>query len=239
LNKPTSNASKLANEAPSSKDAGLSSEALNAETAPDEISDAELVVQAQGGDPRAFEALVTRYRGKIYAMIYNMIHNDADAWDLAQDTFLKAWKALPKFEARSGFYTWIYRITHNVTYDWLRKKNITSGAVEFDDAVMGHAIDPGSSTTPNVAGAPDENMERSELGQRIREAIEQLSPDHRSVILLKEVEGLKYQEIADSLEITIGTVMSRIFYARKKLQALLADLYDPDALEEEGKPDES
>ena len=157
-------------------------------------------------------------------MIFNMIHNDADAWDLAQDTFVKAWKALPRFEGRASFYTWLYRITHNVTYDWLRKKKITSGGAEFDDAIGHEGIDAASRTTPTTADAPDVGMERAELGARIREAIEQLSPDHRAVILLKEVEGLKYQEIADSLECSIGTVMSRLFYARKKLQVLLADL---------------
>jgi len=219
----------VAENAPASKGAGHASEAQDAGDVVGEVPDAELVVQAQGGDSRAFDALVTRYRGKIYAMIFNMIHNDADAWDLAQDAFLKAWKALPKFEARAGFYTWLYRITHNVTYDWLRKKKITSGAAEFDDSIRGQDIEPGSRTTPKVASAPDQSLDRVELGGRIRDAIEQLSPDHQAVILLKEVEGLKYQEIADTLECTIGTVMSRLFYARKKLQVLLADVRDLDS----------
>lgn len=194
----------------------------------EEIPDAVLVKKAQEGDPRAFEALVNRYRGKVYAMIYNMIHNDADAWDLAQDTFLKAWKALPRFEARATFYTWIYRITHNVTYDWLRKKKITTGGVEFDETIQFQGIEAASRTTPAASDAPDIGMARNELGESIRAAIEQLSPDHRAVILLKEVEGLKYQEIADSLGCTTGTVMSRLFYARKKLQLLLADVYAGD-----------
>lgn len=159
-------------------------------------------------------------------MIYNMVHNDADAWDLAQDTFIKAWKALPRFESRASFYTWIYRITHNVTYDWLRKRKITAGGTEFDDSVRIQGIDAASRTTPATADAPDVGIERAELGVRIRAAIEQLSPEHRAVILLKEVEGLKYQEIADSLDCSVGTVMSRLFYARKKLQGLLADVYN-------------
>ena len=202
-----------------------SSKASDDEDAAGEVPDGDLVRQAQEGDPQAFETLVNRYRGKVYAMIYNMIHNDADAWDLAQDTFLKAWKALPRFEARSSFYTWLYRITHNVTYDWLRKKKITTGGVEFDDSIRFQGIEAASRTTPNAQDAPDVGMERSELGDQIRGAIEQLSPDHRAVILLKEVEGLRYQEIADSLECSVGTVMSRLFYARKKLQLLLADVY--------------
>ena len=191
--------------------------------AEDGPSDADLVAMSQNGDSTAFDTLVTRYRGKVYAMIVNMIHNDAEAWDLAQDTFIKAWKALPKFEARSNFYTWLYRITHNVTYDWLRKKKIQSGT-EFNDAIKLDAVEPGSLTTPNSTAQPDEQLEKSEIRKRIEEAIKQLSPEHQEVILLKEVQGCRYQEIADILDCSIGTVMSRLFYARKKLQTLLKDL---------------
>ncbi len=191
---------------------------------PDEgPADAELVALSQKGDTGAFDILVTRYRGKVYAMIVNMIHNDADAWDLAQDAFLKAWKALPRFEARSNFYTWLYRITHNVTYDWMRKKKIQAGT-EFDDSIRTDRVEPGSPTAPKQIFQPDENVQKSEVRKRIEEAIEELSPEHRAVILLKEVEGCRYQEIADILEISIGTVMSRIYYARQKLQTLLKDL---------------
>jgi RNA polymerase sigma-70 factor (ECF subfamily) len=186
-------------------------------------SDAELVRRSQEGDMQAFDELVTRYRGKVYAMIVNIIHNQTEAWDLAQDTFLKAWKALPKFEARSNFYTWLYRITHNVTYDWLRKKKIQSGT-EFDENISAAHIESAAPTAPKNVGRPDDNLEKSEIRLRIEEAIEQLSPDHRDVILLKEIQGCRYQEIADILGLSIGTVMSRLFYARKKLQTLLEDL---------------
>lgn len=186
-------------------------------------ADAVLVQRCQAGDSRAFEPLVNRYRGKIYAMIVNMIGNDADAWDLAQEVFLKAWRALPKFEARSSFYTWIYRITHNVTYDWLRKKKISAG-MEFDDSLATPDIAAGAQTVPHQEGRPDANLANRELGQRIQAGLQQLSPEHRAIILLKEIDGLSYQEIADSLGITLGTVMSRLFYARKKLQSLLQDI---------------
>jgi RNA polymerase sigma-70 factor (ECF subfamily) len=155
-------------------------------------------------------------------MIVNMIRNDADSWDLAQDVFVKAWKALPKFEARSSFYTWLYRITHNVTYDWMRKKKITAGT-EFDDQVALHA-EPGAHTAPHAHLQPDESVQGDELKARIDAAIQELSADHRQAILLKEIEGLSYQEIADVMECSIGTVMSRLYYARKKLQEKLKDL---------------
>jgi len=185
-------------------------------------SDQSLVLLAQKGDNNAFDQLVTHYRGKVYAMIYNMIRNDADAWDLAQDVFVKAWKALPKFEARSAFYTWLYRITHNVTYDWMRKKKITAGT-EFDDQVALDAV-PGSPTSPREVQQPDQSAAGGEIKTQIDAAIQELSGDHRQAILLKEVEGLSYQEIADVMECSIGTVMSRLFYARKKLQEKLKDL---------------
>jgi RNA polymerase sigma-70 factor (ECF subfamily) len=154
-------------------------------------------------------------------MILNMIHNDADAWDLSQDVFVKVWKALPKFEARSAFYTWLYRITHNVTYDWIRKrKRVVSG--EFEDVLIEQA-EPGALTTPKSADLPDVAMERSELRGRIARAIESLSDDHREVILRKEIDGLSYQEIAEVAGCSVGTVMSRLFYARKKLQAILEE----------------
>lgn len=190
---------------------------------PLEPEDSVLVLRCQSGDHRAFEPLVTRYRGKIYAMIMNMTGSDADAWDLAQEVFLKAWRALPKFEARSSFYTWIYRITHNVTYDWLRKKKIQPG-MEFDDTLATPDIAAGAMTVPHADRSPDTNLANSELGKTIQIALDQLSPEHRSIILLKEVDGLSYQEIADTLAITLGTVMSRLFYARKKLQTLLQEI---------------
>jgi RNA polymerase sigma-70 factor (ECF subfamily) len=191
--------------------------------ADDGPSDTELVARSQGGDTAAFDLLVTRYRGKVYAMIVNMIHNDAEAWDLAQDAFIKAWKALPKFENRSNFFTWLYRITHNVTYDWMRKKKI-HGSAEFDDSIRPGDVEPGSLTTPNTEARPDDNLAQSETRSRIEAAIDELSEDHREVILLKEIQGCRYQEIADILDLSIGTVMSRLFYARKKLQTLLEDL---------------
>ncbi len=184
--------------------------------------DQALVILCQGGDSTAFDQLVTHYRGKVYAMIVNMIRNDAEAWDLAQDVFVKAWKALPKFEARSSFYTWLYRITHNVTYDWMRKKKISAGT-EFDDQIALDA-EPGAHTAPRSALQPDESVQGGEIKAQIDAAIQELSADHRQAILLKEIEGFSYQEIADTAGCSIGTVMSRLFYARKKLQEKLKDL---------------
>lgn len=191
-----------------------------------DVADPDLVKRCQAGDSEAFDELVARYRTRIFAMIYNMVHNEQDAWDLSQDSFVKAWKSIKRFHGRSSFYTWIYRIVMNVTIDWLRKKQIKGAGLEFDDAIQLKEVNPASKTLPKAEPLPYERMERTEIRARINNAIEQLSPDHRAVILMKETEGMQYHEIAESLGCSIGTVMSRLFYARKKLQNLLKDVYE-------------
>ena len=190
--------------------------------ASERVRDAELVKRCQAGDYSAFDELINLYRGKVYAMIYNMIRNDADSWDLSQDVFIKAWKALPKFEGRSAFFTWLYRIAHNVTYDWSRKKKISSSG-EFEDYMVDQ-VDPGGLTNPKGVDSPDSELEREEVRGKITKAIDSLSTDHKEVVLLKEVEGMSYQEIADSVGCSTGTGMSRLFYARKKLKEILGDI---------------
>ncbi|HEV8417561.1 MAG TPA: sigma-70 family RNA polymerase sigma factor [Candidatus Udaeobacter sp.] len=191
-----------------------------------DVSELDLVKRCQAGDTEAFDELVTRYRTRVFSMIYNMVHSEQDAWDLAQDSFLKAWKSIGRFRGQSSFYTWIYRIVMNVTIDWLRKKKIKGGDAEFDDAIQLREIDPASKTVPKTEALPHQLMERDEIRARIDNAIAQLSPEHRAVILMKEIDDMQYHEIAETLGCSIGTVMSRLFYARKKLQNLLRDVYE-------------
>jgi RNA polymerase sigma-70 factor (ECF subfamily) len=155
-----------------------------------------------------------------------MVHSEQDAWDLAQDSFLKAWKSIGRFRGQSSFYTWIYRIVMNVTIDWLRKKQVKGGGAEFDDTIQLTQIDPASKTVPKTEALPHKAMERDEIRARIEKAIAQLSTEHRAVILMKEIDDMQYHEIAEALGCSIGTVMSRLFYARKKLQNLLRDVYE-------------
>jgi RNA polymerase sigma-70 factor (ECF subfamily) len=188
-----------------------------------EPTDADLVRRSQDGDYRAFDDLVTKHRGRVYAMIQNMVKNEADAWDLSQEVFVKVWKALPKYEARARFSTWMYRITHNVVYDWMRKRKIESAGELDDNILTRERIATGARATPARNARPDEALVNEELRKRIENALEQISPEHREVILLREVQGLEYKEIADAMDCSIGTVMSRLFYARKKLQTLLTN----------------
>ncbi|MFL6538171.1 MAG: RNA polymerase sigma factor [Chthoniobacterales bacterium] len=182
--------------------------------------------RCQNGDAEAFDELVSRYRTRVFGMIYNMVHNEQDAWDLAQDSFLKAWKSIGRFRGQSSFYTWIYRIVTNVTIDWLRKKQVKGSGAEFNDELQVRGVDPAARTVPKAEAAPHERMEHKEIRARIDAAIQQLSPEHRAVILMKEMEDMQYHEIAETLGCSIGTVMSRLFYARKKLQNLLRDVYE-------------
>ena len=191
---------------------------------PDE--DFRLVALAQQGDMTSYDALVTRHRGRIFAMIRNMIHQEADAWDLSQEVFIKAWNALPRFEAKARFSTWLYRIAHNVVYDWTRKRKIESAGELNDEIFERERIDSGSFTTPSGGESPDTTMAHGELRMKIQTALNKLSAEHREVVILKDVQGLSYKEIAEAMESTLGTVMSRLFYARQKLQALLKDEYE-------------
>ncbi len=192
----------------------------------DPDDDFQLVALAQKGDMQSYDVLVTRHRGRIYAMIRNMIHQDADAWDLSQDVFIKAWQALPRFESKAKFSTWLYRIAHNTVYDFTRKRKIESVGELNDEIFQRDRIDPASITTPSGGESPDESMAQGELRMKIQEALDKLSAEHREVVVLKDVQGLSYKEIAEVMESTLGTVMSRLFYARQKLQALLKNEYE-------------
>ena len=174
----------------------------------------------------SFQELVSRYHQKVYMVILGLLHNRDDALEVAQETFFRAYRKIGSFEGGSSFYTWIYRIVMNVTIDWLRKKQIKGGGGEFDDAIQLKEVEPASKTVPKSEALPHEMMERSEIRARIEKAIAQLSPEQRAVILMKQIEEMQYHEIAEALGCSIGTVMSRLFYARKKLQNLLRDVYE-------------
>lgn len=192
----------------------------------DPNDDFRLVARAQQGDLGAYDLLVTRHRGRIFAMIRNMIHQEADAWDLSQEVFIKAWNALPRFEAKARFSTWLYRIAHNVVYDWTRKRKLDSVGELNDEIFERERIDSSSFTTPSGGDSPDQTMAQGELRVKIEIALGKLSPEHREAVILKDVQGLSYKDIADVMECSLGTVMSRLYYARQKLQTMLKDEYE-------------
>jgi RNA polymerase sigma-70 factor (ECF subfamily) len=193
---------------------------------PGEIpADIDLVARSREGDTAAFNELITRHRQRCFAMIFQMVRNEDDAWDLAQDGFVRAWRSLSSFRGQSSFFTWLYRIMTNVSLDWLRKKRIEGGQ-EFDDTVGLRRIEPGAPTAPKRESEPAERLVDAEIRKRIDAAIARLSEEHRAVIVMRELDGMEYQEIADAIGCSIGTVMSRLFYARRKLQDMLRDIYE-------------
>jgi RNA polymerase sigma-70 factor, ECF subfamily len=173
--------------------------------------DFDLIRRSQSGDTEAFGALVIKYQTRLFTMICCMLGDENDAWDLAQEGFLKAWRSIQRFESRSSFYTWLHRISLNLALDFLRRRGRRS-EVELDD------------TLPSFLPSPRANYERAEIREGINAALAQLSPEHRAIIVLRELEEMTYLEIAEVLDLSQGTVMSRLFYARKRLQFLLLHL---------------
>jgi len=193
-----------------------------------QLEDVSLVRRCQQGEMAAFNPLVAKYRHAVHAAIYHLVRNEEDARDLAQETFLKAWRNLAHFHGRSSFFTWLYRIAVNLAIDALRRKQRADGP-EFNESlgpIGPDGIVPESATASAPEALPHRRLEARELQARIEAALSRLSADHRAVILLREVEGLPYEAIAQAMGSTVGTVMSRLFYARKKLQPLLRDLYE-------------
>jgi RNA polymerase sigma-70 factor (ECF subfamily) len=181
--------------------------------------DEALVKAAQEGDMEAFEELVARHRDKIYARAFSMMRNEDEAVDLSQEAWVKAWQRLNQFQGDSSFVTWITRIAINLCLDQLRRqKRMRSESIEQLDAESGGVERQMPVITPN----PTEGLERGEVRKRIDEALAKLTYEHRTVLVLHEFEELEYKEIAKRMACSIGTVMSRLFYARRRMAALMS-----------------
>ena len=190
----------------------------NADSTP-QAPDEELVKSAVSGNIQAFTELLKRYQDSVYSLLYNLSQKAEDADELTQQTFIKVWKSLAHFELRSSFSTWLYRIAHNVFYDFKRKKELE--AEDIDSVTFDHgSIDTSKSTSvPEIS--PDEALIKKERLQLFKKALTQLSKEHSSVLILKEVHGLSYKEIAEIIGCNVGTVMSRLHYARQNLRSFL------------------
>jgi RNA polymerase sigma-70 factor (ECF subfamily) len=183
--------------------------------------DQALVGAARQGDTRAFEELVARHRDKIYARAFSMLRNEQEAIDLSQEAWVKGWQRLNQFQGESSFGTWMTRIVINLCLDELRRqKRQRTDSMEAIEEESGGV----ERQMPILEINPTAGLERTELRQRIDRALGQLSHEHRTVLVLHEFEEMEYKQIAKTMECSIGTVMSRLFYARRKLAALLADL---------------
>ena len=189
----------------------------------DDSEESRLVARARNGDTKAFDSLITLHRDRIYMHAFQIVRNEEDALDLTQEIFIRAWKALGGFDGTATFSSWLHRRAPPAAIDLCRRRR-TRSQTEIGSGTM--KIDPASQTTPSGGEVPGLSVDRAEIRRRVEEAFATLSPEHRAVIVLKEIEDLSYEEIAEHLRCSLGTVMSRLFYARKKLQGLLRDLHE-------------
>ena len=188
---------------------------------PAPVEEMELVKRARKGDLAAYDELVRRYQERIYATVYHMTSNHEDANDLAQEAFIKAFQALRSFKGGSSFYTWVYRIAVNKTINFLKqRKNRTQ--MSLDD------LDFNAEHDPDLVALISDKTPRREVGlaelqEKLNAAMQKLSEPHRLVVTLHDVQGLSHEEIAKIMDCNVGTVRSRLFYARQQLQAYLSD----------------
>src|SRR5207247_7622953 len=185
-----------------------------------DTDDAALVERVRGGDVAAFEPLVEKYRQRVYRLAFGVLRNSEDAWDVSQEGFIKAFQALPSFRGQSAFYTWLFRIVMNVAQDKARQRGAQGRAFGPERV----SEEEWERTMPDPGEEPDDAAARGEERARITRALEALPEHHRAIIMLSDLEGLSYREIADVLNIPMGTVMSRLHNARKRLRAVLGPL---------------
>ncbi len=191
--------------------------------------DRALVEAVQNGDRAAFRELYDAYHRRAFAVALGVVKNPEDALDVVQDAFVKVHKHIEGFQGSSSFYTWLYRIVMNLAIDHVRRSK-KSKEVDYDDGVAREEVETGggagAAALPRVN--PGENVLRRELSETIAQALETLPEYHRAVIVLREVEGLSYEEMAEVLKVPKGTIMSRLFHARRKMQEALRDYLGED-----------
>jgi len=185
-------------------------------------AEADLIGRCKAGDRSAFQELVEKYQRRAYGIAFGMLRNRDDALDAAQEAFVKVFRNMKTFKGDSSFYTWFYRIVVNVCIDHCRKR-AKMKPVEYDETFRRRDerqdVVPLSGNTRSMH--PEVRFEQAELSKVINAALETLSENHRTIILLREVEGMSYEEIAEAVGVHIGTVMSRLHHARKNLQKAL------------------
>lgn len=193
------------------------------------VDDRDLVESARGGDRDAFRTLFERYHRRAYATAFGVLRHQDDALDVVQEAFLKAHRHLDKFEGNASFFTWLYRIVMNLAIDHLRKRRRTR-PVELDEQRLDEEDAAGDDRglLPRILGAnPGRALLDKQIRARIDQALGELSDNHRAVLVMRELEGLSYAEMAEAMGCSKGTIMSRLFHARKNMQRRLTDLVDP------------
>ena len=191
--------------------------------------DLQLVRRCQAGDEEAFGELIKRYQRKVFSIALGMVKNPDDAMDIAQDAFIKVHRYIGNFQGSSSFYTWLYRIVVNLSIDHLRKAS-NRGNMEFDEKIgyQNRLAEEGAPVGKRLDTNPSKMQGRRELAVHIQAAINGLPPYHRAVIVMREIEGMSYAEMAKTMEVSKGTIMSRLHHARQKLQQSLSGYLEGD-----------
>ncbi len=189
-----------------------------------DADDQTLVAACKTGDRQAFKILMTRYQRRVYSVAIGFLRNQEDALDVVQESFIKVHRYIGKFEGNSSFYTWLYRIVANLCIDHLRRAK-RHRDVEFDDGLRhdGRGEDAGDLTHLTNYGDPSDMLRRKEIIGAVEACLDHLSDNHRSVIVMRELQGLSYEQMASAMECSKGTIMSRLFHARRKMQELLGE----------------
>jgi RNA polymerase sigma-70 factor (ECF subfamily) len=197
--------------------------------------DAALVARAAAGDARAFRELVTRHQRRAQSVAYGLVRHPEDAREVVQEAFVRVYRHLHEFAGQASFSTWLYRIVVNLSIDLLRKRS-PGRAIELEDHTD---LEGAPAELLPVRGATDplETLQRQRLVGAMQAALDQLPPYHRAVILLRELEGMSYEEMAQMLEVSKGTIMSRLFHARKKMQRMLRESLGDEAPPLEDDPE--
>jgi RNA polymerase sigma-70 factor (ECF subfamily) len=192
--------------------------------------DLTLVKRVRSGDQRAFKLLVERYQRKVYAVALGMLKDKEEAMDVSQEAFVKVYKYLDHFKGDSSFYTWLYRITVNICIDVMRRKGSAGGdPVEFDESIDNDLSEARIGALGSRLGTnPQKSALRRELAEKIQEALAAVPEKHRAILLLREIEGMSYEDLSRTLDIPKGTVMSRLFHARAKVQKILSEYLELD-----------
>lgn len=184
------------------------------------VPDDELVRRVQAGNTEAFEELVRRYERKVYSVVYRLLGNDQDAAEALQDTFLRAYRFIGKFKFKSSFFTWLYRIATNTSLTKLRQRK--SPVVMSLDERLGDDNDL-PLEIPDYKYSPEKMMRQRELRQALKEAVDSLPPDYRSVVVLRDLEGLSNEEVSKILKLSVPAVKSRLHRGRLVLRGMLAE----------------
>jgi RNA polymerase sigma-70 factor (ECF subfamily) len=189
------------------------------------------VRRCRQGDQGAFRSLVERYQKKAFAQAFGMVKDRDEAMDVAQEAFVKVYRYLDHFKGDSSFYTWLYRIVANLCVDRIRRKSSSQSPdnEEFDEKVQQEDLATAGILSTKLGSNPQKAALRAELAQKIDEALEKIPERHREILLLRELEGMSYEDLARVLKIPKGTVMSRLFHARAKMQQLLGEYLGVDA----------